>query len=577
MGLNGGNQSVTIDQPGLLHGGSSVTTDKHLYMKIDIPSPTPEEQDGAYPPLGEGHATPAIAMPKTPWKPRVTLMAEVGELLTWSMTEDYDCEPEHSTTEKELATEVDISPPPKMEVPVLPLDTSSQASVPETEASIESNPIHDSPTAMANSSHSDSPTMDLLEFQANAHLAINHMLSIKRSLELERQWAIQDFEALLHQQEAEAAAANERAKIVHSTKDLQARVKCAKVVMKAKYDYRVAVQEARAVWCNELKEAEAAYSEALRKNAATQSLHCATLHKEHVKYMSELEEWALGVKNRSWQDFLSTHLAVLHHAPPSLKEDLLSSYNILLGNSSSSLQSVPSARAHQAQGQLPATTSPKSEPKWSQWPKWQNPSADLPGDTSIDEDLPRGSQENPPHSKREKTSDWFSFLQPSWADAFNRDSGPIKEARECYFTSLPWDWAHSNTEDLSNIFRELTQGAGLLGEAIHKIQVSWTGPEELKHANYILRSQPKGLKFLRMVSAKESPKIMGLKGIHDPNALQHFIGYTYCPWCSKDRQNKGTIINHLRTVHYKPGLICDQCFGCPTDTLCQHGCHICTN
>ena len=85
-------------------------------MKIDIPSPTPEEQDGANLPLGGGHATQALATPKTPWKPRVTLMAEVGELLIRGMTEDYDHEPEHSTMEKELATKADISPPLKMEV-----------------------------------------------------------------------------------------------------------------------------------------------------------------------------------------------------------------------------------------------------------------------------------------------------------------------------------------------------------------------------------------------------------------------------------------------------------------------------
>ena len=64
--------------------------------------------------------------------------------------------------------------------------------------------------------------------------------------------------------------------------------------MRAKYDYRVAVQEARATQCNELKEAETAYSEALCKNAATQSLHCATLHREHAKYMSKLEERGPG-------------------------------------------------------------------------------------------------------------------------------------------------------------------------------------------------------------------------------------------------------------------------------------------
>ena len=321
--MNGGNQSVTIDLPELLHSGSSITTDEHLYMKIDIPSPTPKEQDGANLPLGGGHAAQAIAMPKTPWKPRVTLMAEVGELLTQCMTEDYDHETEHSTMEKDLATKADISPPMKTEMPALPFDTSSQASVPETEASIESNPIHDSPTAVANSSCSDSPTMDLLELQADTNLAINHMLSIKRSLELKRQRVIWDFEASLHQWEAEAAAANERAKIVHSRKDLQARVKCTKVVMRAKYDYRVAVHEARAVRCNKLEEAEAAYSEALCDNTAAKSLHCATLCREHAKYMSELEEWALEAENRSWQDFLSAHLAILHHALLSLKKNYI--------------------------------------------------------------------------------------------------------------------------------------------------------------------------------------------------------------------------------------------------------------
>ena len=281
-GLNGGNQSVTIDLPGPLHSGSSVTTNEHPYIKIDIPSLTPEGQDGVNPPLGRVHATQAVVMSKTPWKPRVTLTAEVDKLLTQGMTEDYDHEPEHSAVAKEFANITDTSPLPKTEVPALPLDISSQASAAEMEASMESNPIHDSPTAVAYSSHSDSPTMDLSELQANAHLAINHMLLIKRCSDLKRQWAIWDFEALLHQREAEAAAANERAKIVHLRKDLKARVKCTKVVMRAKYDYRVAVQEARAVRCSELKEVEAAYSEALSENAAAKSLQCTALCKEHA-------------------------------------------------------------------------------------------------------------------------------------------------------------------------------------------------------------------------------------------------------------------------------------------------------
>ena len=126
-------------------------------------------------------------------------------------------------------------------------------------------------------------------------------------------------------------------------------------------------------------------------------------------------------------------------------------------------------------------------------------------------------------------------------------------------------------DDLSKIFKELVQGADLLGESIYELQWSWDGPEDLKYSNYILQSLPKGLKFIRAVSAKESPKVMGLKGIHDPDALQHFASYTYCPWCGKVGQNKGTIVNHLRMIHYKLGLVCNQCYGCPMvtlDTLC---------
>ena len=96
----------------------------------------------------------------------------------------------------------------------------------------------------------------------------------------------------------------------------------------------------------------------------------------------------------------------------------------------------------------------------------------------------------------------------------------------------------------------------LLGTSIHEIQVSWTGPKELKQANYALRSLPKGLKFLRAVPPSESPKVMGLVGIHNPDVLCHFSGISYCPWSRKEGQNEGTVVNHLRTMHLqaRPGV-----------------------
>ena len=107
--------------------------------------------------------------------------------------------------------------------------------------------------------------------------------------------------------------------------------------MKAKYNYRVAIQEARAIRCSKLKESEAAYLEALSENVVAKSLQCTILCREHAKHMCELEEWALEVENKSCQDFLFAHQAILHHAPQSLKENLHSSYHILLGQLSSSL------------------------------------------------------------------------------------------------------------------------------------------------------------------------------------------------------------------------------------------------
>ena len=184
---------------------------------------------------------------------------------------------------------------------------------------------------VAGSNCSDSPTIDLMELQADANLAANHMLSIKRSSDLKRQWAIWDFKASLHQQEAEAATANERAKIVHLRKDLNAKVKCTKVVMKAKYDYRVAIQEARAIRCNELQEAEAAYLEALGETAATKSTQCTTLSWEHVKHMHKLEQRALDAENKSHQDFLFACQAIVCHVPQPLKENPFASYHVLLG------------------------------------------------------------------------------------------------------------------------------------------------------------------------------------------------------------------------------------------------------
>ena len=67
---------------------------------------------------------------------------------------------------------------------------------------------------------------------------------------------------------------------------------------------------------------------------------------------------------------------------------------------------------------------------------------------------------------------------------------------------------------------------------------------------------------------------MELVGIHDLDALHHFNGLTHCPWCGKEGQDEGTVVNHLWMVHYRLGLVCNKCYNYPStssDTLYCHG------
>ena len=250
MGLNGGNQPVTITLPELLHSGFSVTSDKQPHMWIDIPLLSPEEPECTTLPLGGVHAIPSVTTPKTPWKPRISLMAEVDDLLKWGMVDVSSHESEHSTSENTAAAEAVMSLSHKEEIPAQPIGTSSEASMEDGKASLESNPVNISPTMAAYSSCSGSPMVDLVELRTDANLATNHMLSVKRSMDLKRQQITWELGLQLHQNEAKEAAANERAKILYSGMVLDTKVDCAKAVLEAKYSYRAAIQEAKMIQGN---------------------------------------------------------------------------------------------------------------------------------------------------------------------------------------------------------------------------------------------------------------------------------------------------------------------------------------
>ena len=128
MELSGGEQAVTVNLPEPLCTSSSVTSNEHPFVEVNIPSPTMEDQGCTTPFPGMQHETLPTTTPKTPWQPRIALVTQVTKLLDRGMTDNYDWESEHSVM-AEHTTQVEASPIQKMEELLLPLETSSQTNV----------------------------------------------------------------------------------------------------------------------------------------------------------------------------------------------------------------------------------------------------------------------------------------------------------------------------------------------------------------------------------------------------------------------------------------------------------------
>ena len=345
MELSGGEQAVTVNLPEPLCTSSSVTSNEHPFVEVNIPSPTTEDQGCTTPFPGKQHETLPTTIPKTPWQPRIALVTQVTELLDRGMTNNYDQESEHSVM-AEHATQAEASPTQKTEEPLLPMETSSQTSVDGMDVSVESTPADATLATVVHSYQSDSP-IEELKLEVNS--ALNSLFTTKRTSELERQGAIRDFETSLCQREAEAMATFEEAKVAHSWRDLHTRIRCTEAIMKAKLEYRIAVQEARMARCAELRDSEVVYSEVLSKATAKKSCECANLCQMHAEHLWDLEAQAIRAKNRSCQDFFLAHQMLLHRAPHSVREESYSSYSLLLGPSSPSLQHISFTPTPQAE------------------------------------------------------------------------------------------------------------------------------------------------------------------------------------------------------------------------------------
>ena len=253
---------------------------------------------------------------------------------------------------------------------------------------------------------------------------------------------------------------------------------------------------------------------------------------------------------------------------------LVASYHALLEQASMSHQfSLSQGASSSEQVSAPMTPSPPV-PGHSPRPKWWHPSPDLVDVSPPGRTTSKATLEGPPSSKQWEIMPLHKALTWSCLEVFSQDSSLVREMKEEYFRRHCPNFNTENTCDLSDIFWHMARTAELLGSTFYEIKEVRTGPDELQQANYALRALPKGLKFLRVVPTSESPKVMGLMGIHDLDTLCHFNGVTHCRWCGKEGQNEGTVINHLWTVHYRLSFVCEKCFGCPStslETICHYG------
>ena len=471
-----------------------------------------------------------------------------------------------------------LMPPPHKPKELLQLvDTSSQVSAEMAEASLEGIPTTISPIAMTTRSGSITPPADAAELQENANKALEELLATKASIDAHRQRTIWELGMELCQNESEATESIKEARAICSWVTLDAKALCFTTIKEAKsicshvtLDAKAwcfaMVKEAKTTQAHTILEDKAACSMAVRDAKTQRASQAKLLQREHGKVMQDLEAQVIQEEGRSQANFLSTYQAALYTSPAELKGMLVASYHVLLGQTPMSHPFALSQRTFPGEEQSAPEAPPAPVPKQSPRPKRQHPSPDPVESMPLSGTTPRTTSEGSPSSKWQEIPPWNKALKLSHMEAFIQDSDLVKEVRKEFFSKHSYNFITEGTHNLLEVFRQMATSTELLGTSTYEIQGSWTGPDELRQANYALRSLPKDLTFLHMVPLSESPKVMGLVGIHDLDALCHFSGITHCPWCGKEGQNEGTVAKHLWTVHYRLGLVCNKCNDCPSTT-----------
>ena len=421
--------------------------------------------------------------------------------------------------------------------------------------------------------------MDLAELWTNANKAFDDLLSTKGSIDTRRQRVVWDLGMMLHQNESQVAVTVKEARVICSQMALDIWIVCSQSILEARTSYLVAVKEAKTTRSCLLQETEATCSKAICEAEAWKISQAAMLHKEHSKYMWDLEEQAMGEESRRRNNFLTACQVILYSSPPLLKSALAASYHILLGQTPLLPPLISPQRTSPVEEQPTTTVSPTLVLKQSLRPKRWHPLPDPMESTLIGGATPKATLGGPPSPQevRDPTLGHNTQTQPyrGVQPRLQYGKGGQKRILLQAILQLHLQWHSWPFWDIeASGYKSWPSRHFYLWNSI---TLDWARRAKASKLHFVILTQ--GFEVSLGSTPSESPKVMELMGIHDPDALCQFGSVTYCPWCGKEGQNEGMVVNHLWTTHYWLGLVCDRCYSClstTSDTLCHHGwlnCH----
>ena len=137
------------------------------------------------------------------------------------------------------------------------------------------------------------------------------MLHLKGTLNVKRQRAARELGVLVHQIEAQESALVIEAEAIHSQVIFDSRMICSQSVLEAKTSCLATVREAKTTRDHSIHQAEAACFKAIHEAAALNVSQSIAFHKEHDRFIRDLEEHAIEDESQSHHDLLSACQATI--------------------------------------------------------------------------------------------------------------------------------------------------------------------------------------------------------------------------------------------------------------------------